>query len=174
MRDLRSTLTWVLHSRRRLLGTVVSLVAAIVLIASLNNEDGQRHADAKAPRPSTSSSSEPPASSSPSPSSSPDLSTAAGTARGFVAAWASHKPRQEWLASLAPHATQDLTRDLSSTDPERISSTKATKATVTDTGGGNITSVAVRTDAGPVTVDLLWERGRWWVYDIQPGAQAKE
>lgn len=180
MRDqIRSILVWPLYSPRRALAVLVALVALVVAVAMAGG-GGTERTDAQ-PAPTRSPSSSSPAASSPSPSPSastpPDLNAALDIARGFVAAWADpdHKDDPDaWQKELAPYVTEQFGRKLASTDPRTIRPTEAIKARNTDTGGDTLTQVAVETDDEPVSVLLIWSGGRWWVYDIQPGAQAVE
>ncbi|GAA2100456.1 hypothetical protein GCM10009801_73000 [Streptomyces albiaxialis] len=166
---IRSSLAWVLHSPRRLVAVLGAVVLVLVLVAALDGEDEHQEQDAKpAPSRSAPRSSAP---ASPSPSTPPDLNAALDTGRAVVALWASHQDRDAWLRDLKPHVTERFAARLASVDPDRIESRKIGKARNTDTGGDTLTSVAVSTDAGPVTVNLMWQGERWWAYAIEPGAQ---
>ncbi|AWN32602.1 hypothetical protein [Streptomyces sp. NEAU-S7GS2] len=172
--QIRTVLRWPLYSPRRLVAVLVAVVVLLCVINSVNNSSPKKPtADAK-PSPAAPAPSSPAPSSSPpaAPSASPDLGVAVDVSKAFVSSWASHDKKADWLKALKPLCTERLAAKLSTTDPSRIEAKKVRGARVTDTGGGALTSAAVETDAGPVTVGLVWTGVHWLVRDIEPGAQA--
>ncbi|MFD8386151.1 hypothetical protein ACFV2X_47925 [Streptomyces sp. NPDC059679] len=177
MRDtLRTVLRWPLYSPLRLVSVIAAGILLLVLVSSFDGQEkgGASHKVTSGSNAEPSKAASPSSSPSPSPAASPDVSVALDTARTFVDIWASHQEPEKWLQALQPYTTPRLLARLQSTDPDRIDATRAGAAKVTDTGGGSLTSAAVSTDAGAVTVELLWAGDQWLVRDIQPGAQAVE
>ncbi|WP_433860296.1 hypothetical protein [Streptomyces kronopolitis] len=171
--QIRTVLRWPLYSPRRLAAVLVAVVVLLCVINAVNHGTPKKATDAKpAPSAPAPSSPSPSSSASVAPSASPDMDTAVDLSRQFVAAWASHDKKASWLTELKPVCTERLAAKLGTVDPSRIKATKALRARVTDTGGGALTSAAVETDAGPVTVGLMWMGDHWLVRDIEPGAQA--
>ncbi|GAA2686942.1 hypothetical protein [Streptomyces lunalinharesii] len=174
---IRTWLRWPLYSPQRLAAVLIALVVVLCVISALNTGSSPSSAPAGDAQPSPAApdaSASPSMASSPSagPSASPDLDGAVVFARAFVAAWASHTESKQWYATLAPSCTERLATKLATTDPSRIKATKVGGAKVTDTGGGELTSAAVDTDAGQVSVGMVWTGNGWLVRDIEPGAQA--
>ncbi|MEU8623068.1 hypothetical protein [Streptomyces sp. NPDC048623] len=173
---------WPMHSPRRLLVTLLVLVALVAGVAALTTSPGRPSA-APAPAPSTTA----PAtvsptptpdesSAEPSPTSSKDYGQALTVARDFVTAWSSHQPDfQVWYASVAVMATDKLAARLATVDPDNIGATGVTgPLRLTDTGSTARTEVAVPTNTGLVSVTMLLDRdGVWRVSDIEPGAQTE-
>ncbi|MEU3356111.1 hypothetical protein [Streptomyces sp. NPDC037389] len=171
MRDqLRDALRWPLYSPKRLLAVVAAVIALLVLANSCQDEHhSNTAATTVAPEGTRPSKAAPSAAA----SARPDSTAALKTAHTFVEAWASHNPDPgAWLKQLEPYTTDRLLTMLRSTDPSRVPATRVGDAKLTDTGGGPITSAAVSTDRGPVTIGMLWAGDRWLVGEIKPGAQA--
>ncbi|MFJ2819092.1 hypothetical protein [Streptomyces sp. NPDC087294] len=174
---------WPLQNSRRLLGTLAAAAMVFVALALLLNSPEQRwrSADSAPAGPSSPSATGAPARSpSPTPTSSEttDYGAAIDTARAFVLAWSNHKPAssQAWYAGAARYATDDLALQLTTVDYRNVPVTLITgKLKLTDTGGVGRTEVAVPTDTGMMSVQLV-EDGTdgWLVGDIQPGAQAEQ
>ncbi|MCD9145862.1 hypothetical protein [Streptomyces albireticuli] len=175
MRDeIRDALRWPLHSPRRLAAVVLAVVVLLVLIGSCNRQQTTTQGAAvpgrgpAAPAPAGPSGSA-------APGKAPDQAAALETARRFVDVWASQNTDQAaWLNALTPLTTDRLLGKLATTDPRRVPAVRAGTAKITDTGGGQLTSVAVTTTAGAVSVRMLWAGDRWLVGDVQPGAQAAQ
>ncbi|WP_344077760.1 hypothetical protein [Streptomyces crystallinus] len=93
-----------------------------------------------------------------------------------MTAWAHHPADwREWYGSTARYATDQYAQLLATVDPRTISATRVLgRLRLTDTGTAH-TEVAVRTDAGMVSVVLVpatGNSGGWQVQDLRPGAQA--
>ncbi|MDI3390166.1 hypothetical protein QIS99_28830 [Streptomyces sp. B-S-A8] len=173
---------WPLYSPKRLVGTLVILAVLIVGVAvllNLSSEEGGRPQGVPAPGVSNSPVPRPSSpSAEPTRTPTPDYGAAIDTARQFVTAWA--RPEEEswkaWYAGVAPYATDDLAKRLSTVDHRNVPATKVTgKSRLTDTGGVGRTEVAVETDGGMVSVVIVQAgKDSWKVADFQPGAQAVE
>lgn len=175
---MRQVWRWPLYSPLRLVVAIVGLVLALVLVSVVKRAASPEEStpDAKPPSQTQSATPTSPDEDESAAAPSPLPSEALDVARAFVAAWAAGgDTRAAWQQKMRPYATRAFLAKLG--DPKAVDATKVSgNVRLTDTGGGDTTSAAVGTDAGVVSVSLVYSRSaeQWYVRDVQPGAQEEQ
>lgn len=95
---------------------------------------------------------------------------AKAAAHAFVTAWARPQAKQPaWSKALAPYTDPAYLTQLAKTNPERVPATKVTGAPQLVTGSAYAAQFAVPTDAGKMSVLVMFDGTAWLVASISPG-----
>jgi hypothetical protein len=104
----------------------------------------------------------------PSPSTSPGTALPEAVAYAFAGAWVDHDniSAKAWRDRLVPNATEELSDELTGTDPADVPASRVNgRPELVPIGDGLIDAV-VETDSGKLTLRLVAPEGRWLVSGI--------
>lgn len=179
---LRTLMTWPLHSRGRMILTVVAVAAVLVAIiqglSAMSGDSSAPEPRQAAPAPPSSTVAPPtsvaPASPAPPviPMDGPADPAALAVAEQFVTRWAHHPPEmssQAWADQLRPLMMPETATQLSTVDPARIPATRVTGPAQGVMATRTVVQADVPTDGPVVRVVVLLREGTWTVrsYDAR-------
>ena len=104
----------------------------------------------------------------PSPSTRPGTALPEAVAYAFAGAWVDHQnvSAKAWRDRLVPNATEELSADLTDTDPADVPANRVSGRPELRPIGEGLIDAVVETDTGTLTLRLVSPEGRWVVSGI--------
>lgn len=160
---------WPLRSRAHLAGALIGVAAIVAGVSTAVSAVQERPA---ASRPQPPSQQQKPPSAQPRPLPPPPAPAppeALTAAAAFAREWVNHPlgmPAAAWTGQLQPLSEPELLIRLADADPSRVPETQVTGEPTVTTAADQVVTVAVPTDAGPLTVTVAHSAAGWRVHQV--------
>lgn len=162
---------WPLRSRAHLAGALLGAAALVAVISTAAAAVQEHRPDPVRQQPPLPAqpSGPPPAAHRPAPPA-PAPPDAVSAAAEFANRWVVHPPGMPataWTGQLQPLSEPELLIRLADVDPARVPGTQVTGPPATVNTADQVVTVAVPTDAGPLTVTVAHSAAGWRVHQVE-------